>query len=205
MLVRDQYGIIGQHDPNNKEYLDMGDAARTMGILSCFGDTTARDIINKHWFRSVRHPYDLKWNDLSLQSRDQQVCLMAGAYAHSIGCARRVCDFRGFTVNKDVLMPDVYMFMQKCLGKDKWYHYILGVPWLFVSIFYTCVVDSKHELNQLACICRVMGKGWLKLLVNMHPGYVENFQQYWAGWRDQKEVGSYVVFATADIIMEHRL
>lgn len=205
MIVRDKYGIIGQHRPHDSSYFDTGDSARSMGIMACFGSKDAQDIIDTHWFRSVRHPYDSRWNRLDQQSRDQQVCLMAGAYAKSIDCARKVCDFTGARVNKDILMPDVYLFMRKCLGKDRWYHYVLGYPFLIMSILYTCLVDTKHELNQIACICRVMGTKWLRLLVWLHPDYADNMHKYWGGWRDQAEIGDYVVFSTFDILQGKKL
>lgn len=201
-VVRDASGIIVQVDIYNPLTVpkDGGDSAARTGIMAAFGNQKDIEALRKNWKASNRHPWQEQWKDVRKQSRDQQVCLMAGAHAVSPEFARSINNFPGLTINNDVLAPDVVLHMRKATGEDRWYHYIFGVPFLYLSILWASYVQPTHELNQLACQALVAGPKYLRLLKKLHPNYNDNFKAYFDGWRDQQEISAFVIQRTEEII-----
>ena len=185
MIKRDEYGIIGQHRRDEPDYLDMGDSCMKTSIAVIGGLCHRTDLF--YFYEKglvVRHPYDKEYNNPKDTSRDQLICLMAAKYLMGYHSA---LDYSCF-INKDFLgMPDIQWFMRKCKGDNRksW----LGDKTLRASIWYAAKHDPDHELNQLFCICLVMGREYVELLCESHPDWRKNLTDYWGGWRDQPEIG----------------
>lgn len=193
MLVYDEYGIIVQHDIYNLNAPgDGGDSAARMGILALFGHKSNAKKLEQLWKSCVRHPYQPQWNKVEQFSRDQYVQFIAGASMYSTFYADHINNFKGLFVNKDILMPDVMWHRALCTGKRNIVLSILGPLFLLISILWSCYVTPKHELNTIACQCRIAGKFWLRLLYKLHPDYEGNFNAYYGGWRDQQELANII-------------
>ncbi len=211
MLVRDNYGIVQQHDIYNQNALDAGDSARTTGLLAMCGSVQDRTLIsyfvNSQGFVR-RHPYDAKWSDPALTSRDQVDCVIAGLYAISsercfipgnfweVLCRKVFYAYakRFFFVNSDVLLPD-RLGSLVLAGRIYWLFPVLPLSYVFLigSILWNCYLAPDSEQNQLISRCSVHGKAFVRLLDKLHPALEKNLRAYWGGWRDQIEVAEALI------------
>lgn len=188
MIVRDESGLIGQHDPNVPSYLDFGDSCNRCGIMSLSGSEQDRSVMSQFVLADgslVRHPAQAPWNDPAKTSRDALVTATAGM---SPELALKVQNRYKLFINKDILMPDVRNHLRLCAGLPGT---LTGYLFLNISIVYAAKVQPEHELNQLMSMCIVAGPKYVKMLCKMHPDWKANITEYWAGYpfRDQAEIG----------------
>lgn len=186
MIVRDRLGIIGQHDPNNPEYLDFGDGC----FKSCMANIAGLDhcsithFLTDDW-EIVRHPTDSKWSNSDLTSRDQLIPWLAACYFASCTKTVEYTLSRNYhwRINKDLLIdPSIRWFMRRCSG-DNSYSW-LGEKALRLGIRYAGKTD--HELNQIICLCLVLG--YIKELCAAVPDWEKRLHDYWSQWRDNREI-----------------
>jgi hypothetical protein len=214
MLVRDDHGIIVQHDPNNPSYKDGGDSACRTGLLALCG--SAQDAALLPLFESngvmVRHPYQEPWNNWKNCTRDQLIPYVAGLWATGLkDTAQRLYDAhsaRGFrcqntekdypgTTKKfpdgpDILAFDHQLHLRLCRGSNEWRNFI-GYSNLWASITWSTKVKPNEEQNQIICQCLVAGSKYVKSYRSMHPDYKGNLRAYWGGWRDQIEIAEMII------------
>lgn len=218
MIVRDQYGIICQHNRDYPDYLDQGDSAARTGLMAmCESPQDLHNItefltFGKDGLKLVRHPHQLKWNDSALTSRDQLIQWAAGTRGAELACywiARTYAT--SWFINKDFLAPDVRLYLYKCAegcgpweasthhpyvsNKAPFYIKLLGYPLMFLSILWSCYATPNEEQNKMIAMCSIYGRNWLRLLVRLHPSIVNNLNTYWGGhpWRDQPEIAEALI------------
>lgn len=81
MIVRDENGIIMQHDPNDPLYLDGGDAAARDGMASMSGSRKDRGVMSLFELDDgilSRHPIQSPYDDPRTTTRDQLLQFVAG-------------------------------------------------------------------------------------------------------------------------------
>lgn len=213
--MRDGLEIVIQH-PRHKD--EGGDSSRTTGMMALFGSVKDKCVL--HLFEPngdgilVRHPshYDHK-----CFTRDQLLPFVAGLWsACKTDIARRVfwshakrfffCQNthdqftrKRKTLIGDPLTPDHIGHLILCANLWPLYPFLLiSYPWLILNIFWHTKIDSKHEQNQTIAMAWVAGL--IGLWAKWHPNWKGSINNYWSGWRDQKEI--------ADIIIryiDHRL
>lgn len=191
MIRRDGHSIICQHDIySTTGAMDAGDSASRTGIMALCGSKL--DIIQLREFivmynELVRHPYDKKWSDPRLTSRDQLVMYSAGLYKNYPMLASRLQRKHKLKINKDIVTPDVQNHLRRCANMRPT---VLGNLWLIASIIWGCKIAPREEQNQLICMVVVAGGWFKKLYLRLHPNIDENMRKYWGGWRDQPEIGA---------------
>jgi hypothetical protein len=181
MIVTDEFGLIGQHrpdEPNNPEYPDYYDSCMRTSIAVICGLIEDKNILYHFMdreYRCIRHP---KYTH-DLTSRDQLIPLLAAfALARRPLTVQTILDNYSMFINKDFLgMPDIQWFFRKCEGDDSFSH--IGDITLRLSIHYAAKCDPDHELNQLILICAVCGDDYLKLLCKSHPDWRKNLRTYY--------------------------
>jgi hypothetical protein len=213
MIVRDkETNIIGQHDPNDPTYLDFGDASRSSGIMSTFYSEIDQKCIVSHYTKDgfVRCPKPQKtWNEPGNFSRDQLMCLASGLYYS--GNSRLLLIhwdkqyWTGFCPNWDILAPGAYFHYILC-AKVWWMYWfgLIGYPWQILDILYSTLIRPHGEQNQIICVAK--RSGLLKFWAFCHPFWKRAVLNYWglkggdAEWRDQIEIGEYLVREIEDDI-----
>jgi len=202
MIKLDQYGLIGQHRPGEPNYLDMGDSCMKTslavigGIISdkLLGYFLVQERHNElgNYLLSnkvIRSPSSKEYSDPKKTSRDQLICFMAALALTNHKYVNKnimYCSYK-YRINKDLLIsPSIRWFMRKCEGDD--YYSWLGDKMIRLDIWWASKNTDK-ELNQLFCMCLVLGKDYVKLLCDSHPDWRKNLRDYWCGWRDQAEIG----------------
>lgn len=200
MLIRDSYGIIVQHDPNDPFYLDGGDSARATGIMATFGNSPDRrkcsDFVRLHGF--VRHPYQSKWKDPKNFSRDQWTCLVSGLYYSNEDYMaafhwRRQYVF-AICPNGDILGPEFYLHGLLCANSLWGYVLYPFLIWFQVlHILWATKIAPHKEQNQTICMAK--RSGLLKLWAKLHPDWKGSLHSYWSQYpfRDQKEIADYLI------------
>lgn len=195
MIKRDKYGIICQHNfeapdqPFDTEA--QGDSAARTGPMAAAGSEIDMQLVSKFVLpngKLVRHPFDKKWSDPSLTSRDQlvQYCVYRGSAA--IKTARYYLELG--RVNKDWLSPSVRLHLHKvALKKPSLALKVIGELNMWADLIWNTKVKPDEELNQFVCMAIVMGPAWSARLLKMHPDLQANMVNYWNGWRNQPEVG----------------
>lgn len=203
MIVRDNNGIICQHYKDDTP-IDGGDSASRTGIMATCG--SERDMSLLKWFfvfsdkfkyaEIVRHPFQEKWNNPKLTSRDQLVCFASGCYycfdLTSTMWIKSILRKYKFNINSDILAPDVKLHLHLCARSMPWWAPI-GYAYLRLAILWACFVRPDDELNQILCQCLVAGRQYVRMLTKLHPDWKKNVMDYWGGWRDQKEIGEALI------------
>lgn len=202
MIKRDKYGYIGQHNADYLEYFDMGDTARSTGLMAMTG--SAQDQLalvglvkwdtQEKTLRVVRHPEDPRWSNYRLTSRDQVMCVAAGYKKHPVikllGKALLTYAKEG-RVNKDILLPHYRLVLHKATyNVPSWLLAFSGYPLLLLHLLYNARVVPNAEQNQTIAMLSVMPHWWLKTFCFIHPNIRKNLMDYWGGkpWRDQEEI-----------------
>lgn len=198
MIKRDQYGIIVQHNADYPDQADGGDSAARTGIMALCGSKQDQNLLYEFVVadRLIRHPMQTQWCTSDKTSRDQLVQWAAGVWQykkeHSTFMDFALISYaRSWTINKDVLTPDVRLYLYKCVHIDApFWLKLIGYPWLFLSLIWSTKVTPNAEQNKMFCVCAVMGNWWLEKLYKWHPRLSGNLYSYWCGypWRDQDEV-----------------
>jgi len=214
-MHRDQYGIISQpiyDDLHNVIGLDNGDSAFSTG-LSAFGgsEQDARlmllFIVNN---QLVRHPYSTDntgtapHNSPLATSRDQAIAFFSGIS----GRIDLVVQFaalelaRKWRINSDVLSPSNKLFLYYCSGLASaplWLE-ILGRINLALDILFACLINPKHEVNQITVTSCVIGRRWARFLYWLHPDLFGNIDDYFNGWRTREPIGLGIKKRVADLV-----
>jgi hypothetical protein len=202
-MQRDRHGIIIQsnEDPN---YEDGGDSAFSTGLMAFSG--SLEDVLLMPQFiienKLVRHPYQPAWNRPNLTSRDQVVAFFAGlhsVYIHNLSLVQQqsvrsacIAYAKCGWVNKDILLPDVRLYLYKCAGiNPPAITAIFGILFAALSLIWDCFIKPNHEMNQTVCRNIVFGKKWIQTLVRWHPDLNKNLVNYFCGFpfRDKAEIG----------------
>lgn len=217
MIVRDEHGIIVQHDKNNTFYKDGGDSARAAGLMAMCGSKTDLMLLNLfiQEGRGVRHPYQNFHNNPNNFTRDQLLCLLAGInsknsfyikvvtkdlfwqHAKRLFFCQNTHNQEGIEKpwynGRDPLGPHHVGMFIKAAGLW-WLYWFLPVAWAFMllDMIITRVVSPTRETNQMIAMCAVFGTFWLILLNKMFDWEL-NTKEYWSGWRDQKEIGEEII------------
>jgi len=94
---------------------------------------------------------------------------------------------------RDPLMIDDICHLIKS-GQIYFLYPVLPLGWavLLLQIISTRF-SSHHEINQILCKCAVAGPWALKLFCKMVPDWEKRTTDYWAGWRDQAEIGEMII------------
>lgn len=199
-MKRDNYNIIVQGDLKDPSYGDGGDSAFSTGLMA-WADSE-QDIklmslfVNYSDLKIVRHPFQEKWNDTSLTSRDQVIAFFAGlrninkvdfknAQAALLWkSCKQYAD--SWMINKDIITPEVKLYLYRCLNLQEPLHIkLLGYPWAALRLLWNCYVKPNEELNQSIVLFATLGKPWLRLLVKLHPNLNDNLINYFCNWRDK--------------------
>lgn len=157
--------------------------------------------------------YQLNNDDPKSFTRDQLLPLMAGlwmilredlnkelfwSHASRLFLCQNTHDQHGnekpWYKGRDPLFIHHIGFM--VVASKLWYLYwMLPAAWivLLVEIFLNAYVTPYREQNQLIAMLSVYGKPWLKLYTALHPDWKFAMNEYWSGWRDQKEVGERII------------
>lgn len=193
MIYRDSYGFIVQHSKDDMNYADGGDSCNRDGIMATSGNEQSqfnlpRYIIDGRFV--VRHPLQDLWDSPAQISRDAIVAFFSSQSPNLKVRAAALFYASSWFCNKDFLSPSVRLYLYKCAGvKAPPLIRFLGPIFLFFDVLWSTKIEPEHELNQIACICLVMGQKWIDRLISWHPNFEENLLGYWSGWRDQKEIG----------------
>lgn len=198
MIFRDSYGLIVQPDYNWESYwafTDAGDSASRTGIMALCGSEQDIFLLPKFCIpKFIRHPYDEKWSDPNLMSRDQLICLMAG-FGDQSNADIPYFKYEFWMMNKDILTPSHWGHLNRCAG--------IPISWLFrqisdinllADIFWSTKIRPWSEQNQIICMCLVRGKWWVELYKKWHPDYRKALTDYWAiDWRRQGEIAELLI------------
>jgi hypothetical protein len=172
---------------------DAADSAFFAGMLITFEyPGIDKSIVAKYFDKHnnlVRHP--IECNDPCDFSRDQMVPLVS---AMNQGLAlmyfNKMKDRHFIAPNGDVLSSSVVNHLKICAGlKPK----LLGKLDLILGIAWSSFVDKKHEVNQLLCLCKIAGPGYMKLLIMLKKDLDQNIRDYYCGWRNEPEFGEYLI------------
>lgn len=197
MIKRDQFGIIVQHNPDYPEYADGGDSAARTGVMALSGSTQDRALLYEFAIvdKLVRHPGQTQWCTSDKTSRDQLVQWAGGVYT-TLPTKVMLATVRYYSqsvfINKDILMPEVRLYLKKVVADDaSLLLRAVGTFNFFLSLLWSCFVMPNKESNQIICMCSVYGDWWLQKLRDWHPDLKKSIEDYWAGYpfRDQKEIG----------------
>ena len=194
MIKYDEYGLIVQHRPDEPDYAYGGDSCMKTSIAVIGGLTSALKLdafVNSN-YEVLRHPFISPYNKTSETSRDQLIPLLAAArLSKRPYFASVISDNYKYRINKDLLIsPSIQWFMRKCAGDDSYSW--LGDKMIRLDIWYASKRDPDHELNQLFCMCLVLGKQYVQLLCKSHPDWRKNIRDYWGTetkFRFQPEIG----------------
>jgi hypothetical protein len=212
-MKRDQHGIIIQTADHDPKYEDGGDSAFSTGLMAMTGSQWDASLMGKFItssYRLVRHPYQNfntgthPHNDPNSVSRDQTVAFYRGLptlknypeYGSDYHFVRQACLIQAgrWFVNRDILMPDVRMYLYMVAGaRVPILLKLTGWPLAFLNLIWDCFIKPDHEMNQSICKNSVYGKWWIGKLKKWHPDLYGNVHEYFDGWRDKKEIGDRIV------------
>lgn len=222
MLRTDVIGLIGQHDKNDPSYLDFGDSCfktsmAAIGRLDNYKDLLLSFLVSDG--SVIRHPKTRipdgqnspnmdKWADPKETSRDQLIPYVVALYLCGYRSAVRMIDDRyTWFINKDILSPSVQLIKKICAGRTpNWFIKTVGTKMIEVDIWWSTKIRPDHELNQMICVCLVMGKQYIQKLCSQHPDWKKNIRDYYGGpkedegWRDNKEIGEALILVVEDAI-----
>lgn len=220
MIVRDQYGIIIQHNERgtvDPSYMDGGDSARSTGIMALcenYEDRVHLQLFFKfETCDPVRHPYQKPYNDPKEMSRDQLICLSAGCYEPTSTVASRSLakwydSRKSWFLNNDLLSPSHWFHIYCCCHVDRnadlrtiLFRYISAV-FLLADILWSTKIKPNAEQNQIQCMVIVRGKWWLNLYCKLHPDWKKSVRDYFDSWRDQHEIGEALIKKVQETISE---
>ena len=204
-MKRDKFGIIIQEGPG---YEDAGDSAFSTGMMA-FANSKEDAFLLTQFIDSdgnvVRHPFDSKWSDHKLTSRDQIIAFFAGMLSPHIrnpgisydilksSCLKYA---KGWKVNSDVLSFNHKLYLYKLSGqKAPLWLYPMGYLNQALNLLWDCFIKPSHEMNQSVCMNAVYGDGWLRTLNSWHPGLKKNIFDYYGGWRNKNDMGISINFA----------
>lgn len=203
-MKRDQFGILVQTDENDPSYMDGGDSAFATGLMAMTGSWVDIGLMRKFIddkYRLVRHPMQPpKWTDANETSRDQTIAFYAGLpllkmlpdHGGDYYIVRKACLIQAgkWFCNKDLLMPDVRLYLYKVAdAKVPPLIALFGYPLAFLSLLWNCFVKPDHEQNQAIAINSNLGEWWIKKHLQWHPDLKKNVTDYYSGWRMKKEMG----------------
>ena len=220
-IVKDKFGIVVQHDPNDPKYGDGGDSARSMGIMALVGDVKAQySLVNfvLPTGHGVRHPFqeENNNNDHRNFTRDQLLPLMAGlsmrkdfvmfprklfwSYAKRGFLGQNSHDQQGnekpWYRGRDLMHPGHIGFMIQA-ARLYWLYPLLLLTWpfLILEILFHVVFTRKRESNQLLSMLLVSGTPFLVLYTLLDHEWKTHVLNYWSGYpfRDQAEIGDLLV------------
>lgn len=211
MIVRDEYGIIVQHNLDYLNQADGGDSASRTGIMALCGSEQDKSLLvvflGVMGPGIVRHPHQEQWNDVKKTSRDLVVCWAAGSDGSDPEINRTIYDMSlKYFINKDFLTPNVRLFLRLKSGvKPSFVLKFFGDIFLDAQIYLNTKITPDIEQNQLLSMLLALAKIddiYKQKLINYvkaHPGLLENLQKYWSGkpWRDQYEIYQALVGALA--------
>lgn len=200
MIVRDENGIIVQHNLDYPDQKDGGDSASRTGIMAMCGSVEDMELLGEfvpfYEGKLVRHPRQSGWNDHRKTSRDQLICWAAGVNqmgnfipAYLLGSLHNYAE--SWFINKDVLPPHVRYALYKITGfKAPWWIRMVAEPMMDAAIWYSCKIRPDEEQNQIICLASIYGDEWVNKVWKTHPYLGENLRKYWCGkpWRDQAEI-----------------
>jgi len=198
-MKRDAHGIIGQTDVYDINYFDFGDSAFSTGIMAMTGSMTDVKLMPQFVINGkiCRHPYDIKWSNTDLTSRDQVVAFFAGLpqlrpfLGYEVVQNACLNYAKSWKVNSDVLLPNIKVYLYKCANvRPPLWLLALALPLQVLALLWDAFVKPKHEMNQSICVNSVYGTGWLRALKIMHPDLNGNIAEYYNGWRDKTAIGN---------------
>jgi len=172
---------------------DCMDSAFWCGMLITFDyPGIDKSIVAKYFDKHnnlVRHPVEC--NDPCDFSRDQMVPLIS---AMDQGLAlmyyNKMKDRHFIAPNGDVLSPSVVNHLKICAGIKPSF---LGKLNLIADVLWSAFVYKQHEVNQLLCLCKVAGPGYMKLLKLLKRDLASNIIDYYSGWRREPELASHLI------------
>lgn len=192
MIKTDSLGIIGQHDPSEPSYCDMGDAPSRNGLaILCGMDAFSKVLplfeVEKGLLR--RHPTQRPWCYTPL-SRDQYLPYIAGCWASG----QHELVKRTIVGIQDLMSPSNLLHWILCAKVYPLYAFLpFGYIWLIIEIIYNALFNRKNEHNQLICQLIVAGKPFVKLYKFLYPNYRDNIFNYFCGWRDLPELHNAII------------
>lgn len=167
----------------------------------------------------VRHPSQVPWDNPLNATRDQLVPFMAAlklqgsdlaiiANRALLKAARRrkwkaqniEADHPGtkkkWPNGADYLDPGVRYFMHLCANEPMTrLQKILGIIFIYLSIFWSSKIKPDSEQNQLISMLLVLPVKYLRLYMRLNHVWEQNVFKYWSGWRDQAEISVMLVKA----------
>lgn len=202
MIYRDSHGLIVQPDYNYEDYwnhTDAGDTASRTGIMAlCGSDTDRLLLLIMASLPLSRHPYDEKWSNPKLMSRDQLICLAAGFSIIPLQMKQV-----GWFINSDILTPSHKAHLKRCNKEEmSWLFQKISDLWLFCDMIWSTKVNPDLEQNQLICMLIVRGKPWAKLYTKLYPDFRAHLVQYWDSWRKQPEIAHRMIDKIEEILNE---
>lgn len=201
-MIRREFGLIVQHDPNDPEYGDGGDSSRSTAIMGLFGSRQDQYVLLKHYLGDglmCRNPNQYKWCDPSNFSRDQMIPYICALYhCNDDVVLSQILDatIKRFCLaqNKDLLTPVIIWIMAK--GARRAWHYLLypiAMIWHYLEILYNCKIVPWKEQNQLMCMCKIIGTE--SVFKKLHPDWKKAVELYWSQYpfRDQAEIAKQII------------
>lgn len=198
MIVRDMYGIIIQHRPDDKTYADGGDSARATGLMAFAGselDVQKLDEFVQDTGDIVRHPYQPEYFLRELTSRDQVICFVACGKTPELKKAALYYAKQG-KVNKDILSPMLIDYLYDRAGRiAPWWIRWLAAIERPLAMLWNTKIKPDHEMNQFICVCAAKSNAMIQELYDKHPDLFKNIRDYFNGWRNQEELGKHLINA----------
>ena len=209
MILRDEMGIICQHDIYNNHALDEGDSCNRTALLSLFGSTFDTCLLHHFHIGSgtlVRHPKPKKIpNDLREHddprgfSRDQLIPYVAALsksehYPKTLKSIFAKRMGRCFLEqNFDVLFSPVTLAFLIKACRIYWFYFFLPIGYLFLilDIVWFTKIKPYDEQNQFISVLEIMGMK--SMYKKLHPDWKKATMNYWDSWRDQKEIGEKII------------
>lgn len=215
MIVRDTWGIIVQHHKIDPNYMDGGDSACRTGIMALVGSKKDAKLTYSFHIGNgllVRHPIQKINKNPNNFSRDQLIPLVAGM--HAGGFHRQVrkvfwsrlknkffCQNTHFHPSQkkkefpdgpDILLPNVIWHVILC-GRMWYLYWLAPIGYLFqiLDIIWHVLFASNKEQNQIFCMLSI--SGLLPIYLAMHPDFHKSMNEYWGGWRDQREIAIAII------------
>lgn len=210
-MILDNYGL-----PRDRGATDSMDSARLAGMMALVGHRDTPDlrryVVNG---LGVRHPEFYPANNPWNFTRDQLLPLASGLctqlhiYAGSRDlyfavknrnwrCQNIEKDFPGsrkkFPDGADFLLPHHIYFLSICGGINPGIILsLVGQIFMFIDILFNAVFFSKRESNQLIAMILILGPFWVRLYKKLTPNWRLAIENYWSGWRGEKELAKMII------------
>lgn len=177
-MIFDELGL-----PKDTGASDYQDSARLAGIMATFGHPLTPDL-SKYIVsgRYRRHPTEEKYS----MSRDQTVCLFSGLKAQG---KPNLVD-PTYSTEGDLVSPSVRNHFKRCANyaTSK-----IGDLNLWADILWNAFITPTGESNQLICILWNADPKFLKAWVKLNKKWKQSIEDYWCGWRGEKELATLIV------------